>query len=181
MPNYRRLITPGATYFFTVVTHFRQPILAKPESRAILRQVIDEVRQLHPFAIDAWVLLPDHMHCIWSLPVDDHDYSKRWGLIKAGFTKQAKPFFHRDEWMNESRRKHNERTVWQRRFWEHQIRDEVDFQRHVDYIHFNPVKHGLVSQVKVWPHSTFHRFVRGGIYTEDWGGDFAAPNEGFGE
>ena len=181
MSNYRRSITPGATYFFTVVTHRRQSILVKPESRTLLRQVIDEVRQQYPFAIDAWVLLPDHLHCIWSLPEGDFDYSCRWGMIKAGFTKRAKPVLHRDEWMNDSRRKHHESTVWQRRFWEHQIRDETDFQRHVDYIHFNPVKHGLVSQVNAWPYSTFHRYAREGVYSEDWGGEFKAPNEGFGE
>jgi putative transposase len=181
MPNYRRSITPGATYFFTVVTHRRQPILVKPESRTILRQVIGDVRRQYPFTIDAWVLLPDHLHCIWSLPEGDFDYSSRWGLIKAGFTKRAKPIMHREEWVSDSKRKHRESTVWQRRFWEHQIRDETDFQRHVDYIHFNPVKHGLVSQVNAWPYSTFHRYAREGVYIEDWGGEFSVPNEGFGE
>ncbi len=181
MPNYRRSTAPGATYFFTVVTYRRQAILVEPESRLILRQVIEEVRQQHPFVIDAWVLLPDHLHCIWTLPENDADYSKRWGMIKAGFTKQAKLFFHRNEWMNRSKQRHREGTIWQRRFWEHQIRDEADFQRHVDYIHYNPVKHGLVKEVKAWPYSTFHRYVREGIYPGDWGSEFTTPNEEFGE
>lgn len=181
MTNYRRSTVKGATYFFTVVTHRRQPILDKPESRAILRQVIDEVRQQHPFSVDAWVLLPDHLHCMWTFPVGDADYSKRWGMIKAGFTKQAKPLFHCDAGMNTSKQKHRESTIWQRRFWEHQIRDEVDFQRHADYIHFNPVKHRLVEQVNAWPHSTFHRYVKEGVYSENWGGVIDAPSKGFGE
>ncbi len=181
MPNYRRSTLSGATYFFTVVTHRRQPILVNPESRTALRQVIEKVRQQHPFTIDAWVLLPDHMHCLWTLPESDADYSRRWGMIKAGFTKRVKPLFQRDAWVGRSRQRHREGTIWQRRFWEHQIRDEVDFQRHVDYIHFNPVKHGLVAEVNAWPYSTFHRYVREGIYSEDWGGGFNVPDAGFGE
>ncbi len=181
MPNYRRSVVPGATYFFTLVTYRRQLILVNPESRTILRQVIEKVRQQHPFTIDAWVLLPDHMHCLWTLPDQDADYSRRWGMIKAGFTKQVKPFFQRDARLDRSRQRHREGMIWQRRFWEHQIRDEVDFQRHVDYIHFNPVKHGLVTEVIAWPYSTFHRYVGTGVYTKDWGGDFNAPDTGFGE
>lgn len=181
MPNYRRSIVTGATYFFTVVTHRRQAILNKPESRTILRQVIDETRKHHPFTVDAWVLLPDHMHCMWTLPKDDADYSKRWGMIKAGFTKQAKHLIQHDESLSYSKQRHRESAIWQRRFWEHQIRDEIDYQRHADYVHYNPVKHGLVNEVKAWPHSTFHRYVREGIYSEDWGGGFNAPKEGFGE
>ncbi|VAX04113.1 hypothetical protein MNBD_GAMMA20-922, partial [hydrothermal vent metagenome] len=127
MPNYRRSAVPGARYFFTLVTYRRQPILANPESRTILRQVIEEVRQQHPFTIDAWVLLPDHMHCLWTLPDQDADYSRRRGMIKAGFTKQVKPLFQRGARLNQSRQRHREGTIWQRRFWEHQIRDEVDF------------------------------------------------------
>ncbi|HEB94726.1 MAG TPA: transposase [Gammaproteobacteria bacterium] len=181
MPNYRRSAVPGARYFFTLVTYRRQPILVNPESRTILRQVIEDVRQQHPFTIDAWVLLPDHMHCLWTLPDQDADYSRRWGMIKAGFTKQVKPLFQRGARLNQSRQRHREGTIWQRRFWEHQIRDEVDFQRHMDYIHFNPVKHGLVTEIIAWPYSTFHRYVRTGVYSKDWGGDFNAPDTGFGE
>ncbi len=181
MPNYRRSAVLGATYFFTVVTHRRQPILINPEARTVLRQVIDEVRQQHPFTIDAWVLLPDHMHCFWTLPDSDADYSRRWGMIKAGFTKQVKSLFQHDAWVGRSRQRHREGAIWQRRFWEHQIRDEVDFQRHVDYIHFNPVKHGWVAEVNAWPYSTFHRYVSEGVYPKDWGSGFNTPDEGFGE
>lgn len=140
-----------------------------PESRIALRSTIEEVRSQYPFTIEAWVLLPDHLHCIWRLPAGDNDYSKRWGLIKAGFTKKTKQLFQRDEWMSDSKMRHREATIWQRRFWEHQIRDETDYQTHMDYIHFNPVKHGLVSNVNEWPYSTFHRYVREGVYGIEWG------------
>ena len=171
MPNYRRVLIPGITYFFTVVTYKRRKILVIPEGRQMLRDVVDEVRQLRPFTVCGWVLLPDHIHCIWTLPENDCDYSKRWGMIKAGFSKRAKNLFHRNEWMTDSKRKHREATIWQRRFWEHMIRDEDDFRRHMDYIHFNPVKHGLVKRVRDWPYSTFHRCVKNGDYPPDWGGD----------
>lgn len=164
MPNYRRAWVPGGTYFFTVVTYKRRKFLTTPTSRQILRKAINEVRQSYPFTITAWVLLPEHFHCIWVLPEQDQDFSKRWGLIKARFSKMAKNFLHREEWLTDSKRKYRESTIWQRRFWEHLIHDEEDFMRHVDYIHFNPVKHGLVKQVKAWPYSTFHRYVTEGIY-----------------
>ena len=170
MSRYRRADTPGGTYFFTVVTYRRRTILTAPESRAILREVIDRVKQRHPFTIDAWVLLPEHLHCIWTLPPGDKDYSKRWGMIKAGFSKQAKDLFHHDEWMNASKTRRREVTIWQRRFWEHQIRDEEDYQKHMDYLYFNPVKHGLVKHVNDWPYSTFHRYMKKGVYPEDWCG-----------
>ena len=170
MPNYRRAKTPGGTYFFTVVTYQRREILTDPESRAILREVINTVRRRYPFIIDAWVLLPDHIHSIWTLPTGDNDYSKRWGMVKAGFSKQAKTRFHREEWINNSKAKRNEGTIWQRRFWEHQIRDDSDYRRHMDYLHYNPIKHGLVKNVIDWPHSTFHRYVKNGVYPEDWCG-----------
>lgn len=168
MSNYRRAWMSGGTYFFTVVTYKRQEFLTTSTSRQILREVINEVRQSHPFTIKAWVLLPEHLHCIWALPENDQDYSKRWGLIKAKFSKTVKDFHH-DEWLTDSKRKHRESTLWQRRFWEHFIRDEEDLIRHMDYIHFNPVKHGLVPQVKEWPYSTFHRYVAEGVYSLEWG------------
>ncbi len=181
MPNYRRLHTPGGTDCYTFVTYRRRGILIEPECREILREVINKVRGEHPFAIAAWVLLPDHLHCIWRLPAGDSDYSKRWGLIKAGFSKQARPLLHRNAWMTESKKKHRERTIWQRRFWEHEIRDEVDYRRHVDYLHYNPVKHGLVNRVGDWPYSTFHRHVYEGSYPTDWGGSGVERGTGFGE
>ena len=174
MPNYRRSQTPGGSYFFTVITYRRRLLLTDPESRRILREVIIDVRREYPFQIEAWVLLPEHLHCVWTLPPDDRDYSKRWGLIKAGFSKWARTLFHREEWMNPSKEKHRESTIWQRRFWEHQIRDPNDFNRHVDYIHWNPVKHGHVTRVGDWPYSTFHRYVAAGTYPADWGGGDAA-------
>ena len=169
MPNYRRVLIPGVTYFFTVVTYKRRKILVIPEGRHMLRDVVDEVRQLRPFTVCGWVLLPDHIHCIWTLPENDSEYSKRWGMIKAGFSKRAKNLFHRNEWMTDSKRKHREATIWQRRFWEHMIRDEDDFRRHMDYIHYNPVRHGLASVPAEWPYSSFKQCVEKGWYSVEWG------------
>ena len=168
MPDYCRARLSGGTYFFTVVTYQRRPFLTDPVCRDALRAAIRKTRQNYPFTVDAWVLLPDHLHCIWTLPPDDHDFSKRWGLIKATFTKRVRAHTE-DPNVSPSRRRRREATVWQRRFWEHQIRDERDLRRHMDYIHFNPVRHGLVDSVRAWPFSTFHRFVKQGIYSADWG------------
>ena len=182
MPNYRRAKAIGGTFFFTVVTYRRRPILDQPASRQALRESVDEVRQKLPFSIDAWVLLPEHLHCIWTLPKETSDFSLRWGLIKSGFSKQVRDIFHIDELMNVSKIKHAESTIWQRRFWEHQIRNEDEYQAYMDYIHYNPVKHGHVDKVVDWPHSTFHRYVKLGIYTEQWGGvKSEANNLQFGE
>jgi putative transposase len=183
MSDYRRAHTPGGTYFFTVVTHRRQPLPAHPESRRLLRGIIEDVRRQHPFVIDAWVLLPDHLHCLWTLPEGDSDYSRRWGMIKGGFTREARAIFERAEWLGESRSKHRESTIWQRRFWEHRIRDDDDYRRHIDYIHWNPAIHGYVGRVADWPFSTFHRYVKAGLYPENWGGDPALDRDGatFGE
>ncbi len=169
MPNYRRANTPGACYFFTVVTFRRRPILTDDDCRVWLRNAVSNTRKKYPFNVDAWVLLPDHLHCIWTLPADDNDFSMRWSGIKRRFTTSAKHCLHKTEWANASRQKHREATIWQRRFWEHEIRDKEDYQRHMDYIHYNPVKHGLVNKVVDWPHSTFHRYVKQGIYSTDWG------------
>ena len=168
MSNYRRAQAAGGTFFFTVVAYRRQPILCDEPVRAALREAINEVRRSRPFKIDAWVLLPDHLHCIWTLPPDDGDFSLRWSLIKRQVSLAVGAQYRRAEWMNESKLKHRESTLWQRRFWEHCIRDDEDLRRHVDYLHFNPVKHGLVSRVSDWPHSTFHRFVKAGICPADW-------------
>ncbi|MEW6327498.1 MAG: transposase [Thermodesulfobacteriota bacterium] len=167
MPNYRRA-REGNTYFFTVVTYQRQPILCCEESRALLREIITKVRNSHPFIIEAWVLLPDHMHCIWRLPDGDVAYSLRWALIKSEFTKRARAWLHMPS-PTASRKKYREGTVWQRRFWEHMIRDEQDFSAHCDYIHYNPVKHRVVNTPKDWPYSTFRRYVEAGVYSPDWG------------
>ena len=183
MSNYRRAKAKGATYFFTVVTYRRQKFLTLPENRYALRRAIAVAKLNAPFDIEAWVLLPDHIHCIWRLPENDSNFSKRWGLIKATFTKQNKARLHNEKWMNQSKDNHHESTIWQRRFWEHQIRDDDDFEKHVDYIHFNPVKHGYVDRVYDWSFSTFHRYVRTGIYPVAWAGSAAETDwdDNFGE
>ena len=159
MSNYRRILIPGATYFFTVVTKNRRPWFDREERVEILREAFRRVMSKRPFQMDAVVVLPDHMHCIWRLPRGDSDYSGRWGEIKKRVSRRLDPRSNR----------RNERGVWQRRFWEHLIRDERDWRRHVDYIHYNPVKHGLVRQVSEWPWSSFARAVERGWYNEDWG------------
>lgn len=168
MPNYRRATDRGGTYFFTVVTHQRIPVLTEPDVRASLHDAIQTIRSEHPFAIDAWVLLPDHLHCIWTLPAGDAGYSMRWAKIKTLVSRQCGARFGARE-LSGSRTKRHESGLWQRRFWEHQIRDSDDFSRHVDYIHWNPVKHGLARRALDWPYSTFHRYVREGVYPENWG------------
>lgn len=170
MSRYRRANTAGGTYFFTVVAYRRQPILCDEAIRNALHTAIETVRVAYPFVIDAWVLLPDHLHCVWTLPDGDADFPGRWSLIKSRVSRAVGLQYRRAEWMNASKLKHREATIWQRRFWEHCIRDENDFRRHVDYLHFNPVKHGLVSRVADWPYSTFHRFAAKGIYSPDWAG-----------
>ena len=182
MSNYRRANTKGGTYFFTVVTYRRQKFLCNENVRKALRNGILDVQKNHPFVINAWVLLPDHLHCIWTLPPDDAAFGIRWAMIKRFVTKQCGPDLQRDDWMNKSKRQRKESTIWQRRFWEHQIRDERDYEIHMDYIHYNPVKHGYVKNVTDWPHSTFHRYVRQGVYGQNWAGDGAVTiDEEFGE
>jgi putative transposase len=163
--QYRRAKTPGATYFFTVVTFARRKILCDPENVALLRDAFRTVKSRHPFTIDAFVLLPDHVHCIWTLPPGDMDYPTRWMLIKRHFSLHCADAYKSIS--NPSRCRKREQGVWQRRYWEHQIRDDGDFEKHCDYIHWNPVKHGLVSRVADWPYSSFHRFVNLGFYPPD--------------
>ncbi len=177
MANYRRARASGGTFFFTVVTYRRRPVFDRPESRLALREVTQNVRQRHPFSIDAWVLLPEHLHCIWTLPKDSSDFSLRWGLIKSGFSKRTKALFHVKEWMNHSKLNHRESTLWQRRFWEHLIRSDEEYKAYMDYIHYNPVKHGYVKRALDWPYSTFHRYVKSGIYPEHWGGTIGEGHE----
>lgn len=173
MSDYRRARVAGGTFFFTVVSYRRQMILCDEFVRNALREVVVSVRRRRPLVIDAWVLLPDHLHCIWTLPPGDGDFSLRWSLIKREVSRAVGTRYRREEWLSSSKLKHRESTVWQRRFWEHCIRDEADYRHHVDYIHFNPVKHGLVAHAADWPHSTFHRFVTAGMYPPDWSGEEA--------
>ncbi|MEW8084682.1 MAG: transposase [Candidatus Thiodiazotropha endolucinida] len=169
MPNYRRILMPGGIYFFTVVTYNRRPMLIDEMAREVLREAISLVRNNQPFKIDAFCLLPDHIHTIWTLPEGDFNYSQRWRAIKGNFSRRYREQVEGFLVSNRSRQTRRELAFWQRRFWEHHIRDECDFIRHCDYIHFNPVKHGLVDCVLDWPWSSFHRYVRQGVYPMDWG------------
>lgn len=174
MTDYRRILIPGATYFFTVnLANRRKTFLI--DHIDLLRDAIRYTRQRHPFLIDAMVVLPDHLHAIWTLPWDDADFPLRWRLIKTWFSRNLPLGEHRGA----SRVDKGERGIWQRRYWEHLIRDEIDFARHVDYIHWNPVKHGLVARVVDWPYSTFHRFVGNGVLTKNLA--CAENGAGFGE
>jgi putative transposase len=175
--RYRRAGVPGASYFFTVNLAERSRTLLVDHAD-VLRAVIREVRSRHPFRIDAMVVLPDHLHAIWTLPEKDKDFSIRWMLIKSGFSRRLPT----GERRNRSRMAKGERGIWQRRFWEHLIRDEKDYERHVDYIHYNPVKHGYVTRPVDWPHSSIHRFIAQGIVGPDWaGGDRHDTDDKYGE
>ncbi|MGI4719803.1 MAG: REP-associated tyrosine transposase [Janthinobacterium lividum] len=176
MPHYRRALT-GTTYFFTLVTHRRRPILCDDDIRAALRRAIEQVRSRLPFDTDAIVLMPDHLHCIWTLPADDTNFSLRWSQIKHHVSYSCREKYSMT--LSKSRQRQRASSIWQRRFWEHRIRDEIDMKRHVDYIHFNPVKHGLVRSAAEWPYSTFKRFVRDGVYAPDWGGNPACDDMEF--
>ena len=175
MPDYRRNRVPGGTYFFTVNLLERDSDILITEVHA-LRQAVSKVRATRPFHIDAWVILPDHMHAIWTLPADDSDYSGRWKAIKTAFAK----LIPRSERLSPMRMMRGERGIWQRRFWEHTIRDDRDYAAHVDYVHINPVKHRLVRCVRDWPYSSFHRDVARGVYAPDWAGE-GAPDLAAGE
>ena len=163
MARYRRARVAGGTYFFTVVTERRQRLLVLPEVRAALRAAIESVRMTRPFEINGWVLLPDHLHAIWILPPDDADFATRWRLIKSHVTRQCAFLFNPDLQTRNRATKHCG-TLWQHRYWEHLLRDEADLRRHLDYLHGNPVKHGLVQRVADWPWSSIHRYVAQGGY-----------------
>ena len=165
--QYRRSRAKGATFFFTVVTHNRKKILCNEKNVALLKEAFWYVLGRHSFRIRAFVLLEDHIHCIWTLPEDDNDFSMRWQLIKGYFSRKCDDKYK--GLRSVSRLEKGEQGVWQRRFWEHQIRNEVNFVRYVEYIHYNPVKHGLVRSPCDWPYSSFHRYVKQGVYDSDWG------------
>ncbi len=167
MPNYRCSRIPGGCFFFTVNLLERRGNDLLTRRIALLRNAVRRVRRTRPFTIDAWVVLPDHLHCVWTLPPDDDDFSTRWRLIKSAFARALPP----TERLSAVRRNLGERGILQRRFWEHAIRDDADFAAHVDYVHFKPVKHGHVQHVSDWPYSTFQAWVKDGKYPPDWVGD----------
>ena len=164
MPRYIRAHIPGGTFFFTVALLERKRRLLIEHIDA-LRKSFASVQAQRPFTIDAAVILPDHLHCIWTLPEGDADFSARWHAIKSNFSRSLP----KQERLSTRRVAKGERGIWQRRFWEHVIRDDEDFARHMDYIHYNPVKHGHARTVCDWPYSTFHRLVQKGVYAPDWG------------
>ena len=166
MPQYIRAFVPGGTFFFTVTLLERRRELLI-EHINDLRKAFKVARQRRPFTVEAIVILPDHLHSIWTLPSGDADFSSRWHDIKARFAAKIPA----GERLSARRLKKGERGIWQRRFWEHAIRDQRDYERHVDYIHYNLVKHGHVTRVADWPYSSFHRYVRCGIYNLEWESD----------
>ncbi len=163
--DYRRARLKGGLYFFTLVTHNRLPLLETAENLNLLKQAVQHVNIRHPFKQLAYVMLPDHVHCIWQLPEDKDDFSTRWRLVKhyvSCHTPQQRPF-------------------WQKRFWEHLIQGQDDYHKHLDYIHYNPVKHGLVKRPREWPHSSYHDFLRIGWYEPGWGETTPETEGEFGE
>jgi putative transposase len=183
MPNYIRAKFEGGYYFFTVVTYQRAELFRDELARRLLKEAIENTRLSHPFETIAFCLLFEHLHCIWKLPANDSDYSRRWSSIKGNFSREYLKLNEQHREVSSSRVRKGEVAVWQRRFWEHQIRDENDLQRHVSYIHYNPVKHGLVQDVKDWPWSTYHKYVKAGFYgpAVDFDNVTNISMDGFGE
>lgn len=173
--QYRRAKYKGGYYFFTVNLMDRKSdlLIRKIDD---LRAAFVTVKNRHPFSIVAIAVMPEHLHAIWRLPENDNNYPQRWSLIKAGFSRRQS----RAEQIRESRRAKRERGIWQRRYWEHLIRNEEDLERHVNYIHYNPVKHGLVAQASDWPYSSVHSYIDSGTISHHWGGVYG-EGDGFGE
>lgn len=169
MPEYRRFYVPGGTFFLTLVTYKRIPLFSESENISRLRSAIAKTRIERPFEITGAVVLPDHIHFLWTLPPGDSDYSQRVSRLKILFTRSLRGRRTLPQNVSASRRKHRESDVWQRRFWEHAIRDETDLKKHLDYIHYNPVKHGLVSCPHLWEYSSFRKWVERDGYSSDWG------------
>jgi putative transposase len=161
--RYHRYFQPGGTFFFTVVTYNRNPIFTKRNAILLFNQSIDHVQDKHPFINIAYCICPDHIHMIWTMPDNDTDYPMRWRLIKSHFS---------HHWVNTgivSQRNIYNSSIWQNRYWEHFIRNELDLKNHIEYIHFNPVKHGYVEAPSQWVHSSFHNYVKRDLYSKDWG------------
>ena len=176
--RYRRHRQPGATYFFTVVAGNRKPLFSETANVELLGDVMRRVAAVHRFEIEAQVILPDHLHALWSLPEGDADFSTRWMFIKSNFSRRLNVGLHKGaqaDLQDYSRACRRERKIWQKRYWEHLIRNDADFARHIEYIHYNPVKHGLVTAPIDWPHSTFGDYVSRGLYEAHWGSDLMPP------
>jgi putative transposase len=165
MTDYRRICAPGSTWFFTFNLAERLNNYLLVEKIDLLRAAFRYVKERKPYRINVVVIMPDHLHCIWTLPPGDGDFSIRWNLLKGHFSRAML----QGERISSSRSKRRERGLWQRRFWAHLLCDQTDFNNHMDYIHWNPVKHGYVRKVADWPHSSFHRFVEQGVYPMNWG------------
>jgi putative transposase len=176
MANYRRNFVAGGSFFFTVNLADRRSRLLT-DKIDLLRGAIKDTRARLPFILDAIVVLPDHLHAIWTLRDEDDDYAIRWRTIKSAFSRGIEPTERRST----SRMAKGERGIWQRRYWEHTLKDERDFERHCDYIHFNPVKHGYVGAAKEWAFSSFHQFVERGVYPVGWGERINDDESDFGE
>jgi putative transposase len=176
MTAYRRNFVSGGCFFFTVNLAERKLALLT-DHIGLLRTAFRETHRRHPFTIDAIVVLPDHLHTVWTLPEGDADFAMRWQLIKSTFSRGLA----RNERISPSRAAKGERGIWQRRYWEHTIHDQADFARHVDYVHINPVKHGLVDRVGDWAPSSFHRHIKLGNYPADWAGDQSDDGRDYGE
>jgi putative transposase len=177
MPDYRRLRIKGSTVFITLVTFNRSPFLVSSISLQTLKYTWKTVGKAFPFTTDAVCVLPDHLHMMITLPENDSDYSLRIREIKRLFTRRYTASVGEVAFRNYSRIDKKEATIWQRRFWEYTIRDEQDYENHFNYIHYNPVKHGLVKNVSSWPWSSFHRHVRMGIYEPGWGDDLVLDDQ----
>ena len=175
MPNYRRYRVHGGTYFFTLKTEGNAPLFGESSNVRLLGQIFRETKIRWPFEMPAIVLLPDHLHTLWTLPPEDADYSTRWAWLKKEFTRRFIATGGHEQPVSASRSRNRRRGIWQRRFWEHTITDEEDFENHFDYIHWNPVKHGYVSSPIEWPHSSFHRWLKQGVCGVQWGRQSETP------
>ncbi len=178
MSNYRRNKQSGATYFFTLCLQDRKSRILVDYIDA-LRLAYRKTHHKKPFITEAMVILPDHIHILWTMPMNDDDYANRIRLFKSHFTRQLPATIKQTD--NKNRQAHKQTGIWQLRYWEHTIRDERDFTNHINYIHYNPVKHGYVKDVVDWKYSTFHRYVKSGLYEQDWGSNIGEITGDFGE